>query len=198
MLRRIEVHSIDGTGFRDGVRIEEFAAQIGRHLPQCFGQTCASRLGTVKLWHGLDLGPSERGRRDDQHGWSEHPGLDWRAPHFVHNSRYALCGGPGVVEGGVELKIIGPQHDDCKREGGVHFHPGAESGEAVSPGFEWVFPNSAAAVQAVFDDAEAPSGRKLHDAGPALFKRQALPGSGYNSPAQGVAIDQNTLHIGAA
>ena len=69
--------------------------------------------------------------------------------------------------------------------------------QAVSAGLERIFPNGAAAVQAVLDDADAQARAHepiLHRAGPALEKREPFARARDYAPAQRVAVHQNLLH----
>ena len=73
--------------------------------------------------------------------------------------------------------------------------------QAVSAGLERIFPNGAAAVQAVLDDADAQARAHepiLHCAGPALEKREPFARARDYAPAQRVAVHQNLLHCFSA
>ena len=139
---------------------------------------------------------SDRGRGNDEHLGHGHAGLDRCRANRLHECRDALRAVPRI--GAVNrLKIVRAEHQYHERQGRVDLDALREAREAVTAGLERIFPDGAAAVQAILDHAHAAScahEKVFHDTGPTLRERQPFARARHQAPAQRIAVDEDLLH----
>src|SRR5262249_6333886 len=135
-----------------------------------------------------------RWRGDHQNLRNWHSRLDRSFTNRLDQRRDALSRVPGLVRMH-RLKVISAKHDDDQRQGCVDLHTLRKPDETVASGFERIFPDGAAAVQAIFnhDDAAGAIESGLHDARPTAFEGKAFPRHGNDSPRHGVTVNEDAM-----
>jgi hypothetical protein len=83
----------------------------------------------------------------------------------------------------------------------MHFDALRQTIQAISPGFEWIFPNRAPAIQTILDEPHAMAQLIqfiFKDSRPAFLKGKSLPRVRNDSPSQRITIDKNVMHPNAS
>ena len=96
-----------------------------------------------------------------------------------------------------KLKIIRSQHKNDERQRRVNLNSLRQTSKSLSPRFEWVIPYGTPAVQTIFNQSQPVAGGVelvLDHARPALLKRQAIAGVGYDAPGERIGVNQNLIH----
>src|SRR5579871_822429 len=168
--------SVHSAGWSDAAGIEEMAGKIRADLAIDIGESDAPLVRTIEFGRDYALRVANRGRSDQQNRGNRHAWLNGCFANFPDQRGDALSGRPGIVVRMAKLEIVGAEHQDYESQRRLRFDLLGESFDAFASGFEGVFPNGAASVEAILGDSDFLAEVVefvFEDSGPALLKGEA-------------------------
>lgn len=196
VLVRVQMNPIDDTGLSHAGDIEKGGSFQGGNALVFYRKACTLGWRPEKFRSDRPLGFPDWRRGCHEDSRRRHPRFERSTSDGVQDRPQTLSRLPGVVRMH-GLEVICPQHDDDKAQGGIHFDPLFNAYQSIASGLERILPNCPPSIEAIFDDANlCPSVGQgaLHHAGPTRVEREPFPGIGNNTPAQGIAEDQDLMH----